>query len=116
MLEAEAKERQKLAGVEHGRGIEKVVSMLREPIKPPRSVVVAAKAIGVSNGNISEMKRISNVAPERAAEIKQGKTTDTAVIKELKQARSPLPKPKPYDRTAAGLPDRRGGFFVGYLC
>lgn len=124
MLEAEAKERMKAGGGMHTgnqhTGIKmEGVSTLRQAAdssRQPTSVRIAASAIGVSNGNISEMKRITNVAPERAEEIKQGKTTVTAVTKELKQARPPLPKPKLCDRTAAGLPDRRGGFFVGYLC
>jgi len=98
MLEAEAKERQ-LLGLK--QGTTPVVPVLGERDKQPRSVEVAAKAIGVSHGNISEMKRISNAAPERVEEIKQGKTTVTAVIKELKQSgviQPEVKKPKQEER------------------
>ncbi len=82
MLEAEAKERQ---GERNDLKTD-IVPTLGECSKQPRSVEVAAKAIGASHGNISEMKRILNAAPERVEDIKQGKTTVTAVIKELKQS------------------------------
>lgn len=92
MLEAEAKERMKAGGGMHTgnqhTGIKmEGVSTLRQAAdssRQPTSVRIAASAIGVSNGNISEMKRITNVAPERAEEIKQGKTS----IPETKTIRS----------------------------
>ena len=52
--------------------------------RQPTAVRIAAAAIGVSHGNISEMKRITKVAPERVEEIKQGKTS----IPETKTIRS----------------------------
>jgi ParB-like chromosome segregation protein Spo0J len=93
MLEAEAKERQKLAGVEHAGNLKNQdarlvpeLGQVGDSSRQPTAVRIAAAAVGVSHGNISEMKRISNAAPERVEEIKQGKTTVTAVIKELKQS------------------------------
>ena len=62
------------------------MGQVEDSSRQPTAARIAASTIGVSHGNISEMKRISNVAPERVEEIKQGKTTVTTVIKELEQS------------------------------
>jgi len=102
MLEAEAKERQRVAGKEtHGHRHSTDLQLLPdlgEAVKPgshvPSSVRIAASAIGVSHGNISDMKRIAKVAPERVDAIKQGKATVNGVTKELKQTGVIVPKVK----------------------
>lgn len=72
MLEAEAKERMKAGGKESQANQYTAktqgVPELGHPAdssRQPTAVRIAATAIGVSHGNISEMKRISNAAPER---------------------------------------------------
>lgn len=104
MQQAEAKERQRLAGGNHGNQYIKVnlpVSAgLRQPANEEennadalgvekkiklKAVEVAAKAVGVGSRTVEEYRRIAKVAPERIDDIKQGKKTITATIKELKE-------------------------------
>ncbi|HCE68367.1 MAG: hypothetical protein A2X82_06945 [Geobacteraceae bacterium GWC2_55_20] len=74
LLEAEAKERQRLAGASHTgnqhTGITKleVVQLVAQPPEPsPRSIEAAAKAVGVNKKYVADMKTIARVAPMLAA-------------------------------------------------
>lgn len=55
-----------------------------EPVRPVRSVDVAAAAAGVSAGNVSAAKKIIAENPEGAERIRQGKTTIHAEMKNTK--------------------------------
>lgn len=52
MLEAEAKERQRAAGEDHGRGQEKLMATMPQAIHPTRSAEQAAKIVGVGKTRI----------------------------------------------------------------
>ena len=81
MYEAEAKERQRLAGRFAGKDIEgnpivQVTPILAEAEKPSAtSVEQASKAFGVSSGYIKEVKRIEKTSPETFKKIESGKIT-----------------------------------------
>ena len=72
MLEAEAKERMKAGGGDHGNqytppkvaGVPELGQAADSP-RHPTAVRIAAAAIGVSHGNISEMKRIPYPLPAK---------------------------------------------------
>jgi len=88
MLEAEAKDRQRLAGGDRKSDEyqKSVMPNLAEPISPKeRSIDVAAKLVGASATNIQEAKRIARLAPEKAQEIREGKKTINAASQELKR-------------------------------
>jgi len=104
-LEAEAKERQRVAGMEYGRGTEKLPVELREPIdKHDREASAkAATYAGVSASSVCHAKKVAQEAPEKMVEIKAGKTTVDAAYKALKAqshqrpVAEPEPKYKPGD-------------------
>lgn len=48
MLEAEARERQRKAGKEHGRGMEKLTTELKEAIPRTEAAAQAAELVGAS--------------------------------------------------------------------
>ena len=56
MLEAEAKERQREAGKEHGRGMEKLVPELEQPISSSRSIQQAAQIMGIGKTYVGYAK------------------------------------------------------------
>lgn len=106
LLAEEAKERQRLAGKEYGRGIdnekgirkvytpetlipakpvlgEKVTQIIAEPIlKEAREQ--AAKITGTNRQYVSDIKKIQKVAPEKIEQIKQGIKTIPQVKHEIK--------------------------------
>lgn len=75
LFEAEAKERQRLAGEQHGRGMgEKVPVIVPEAIKQD-SRDLAAASVGVSGKYVSDIKAISKKAPELLKKIEAGTIT-----------------------------------------
>lgn len=69
MLEAEAKERQRASGGDHGNqytgGKVAVTTELKEPPTRTEAAQQAAELVGASATRIYEMKRIAKEAPER---------------------------------------------------
>ena len=76
MYEAEAKERQRLSGGDHGNqhtgGKLADVPRVEQPAEP-RSIERAASAFGVGKQYIADIKRIEREAPEVFQKIEQGK-------------------------------------------
>lgn len=90
MFEAEAKERQR-ATLKRGEKIpDREIIPEREKGKATEK---AAAAVGVNPRYVSDAKKIKAEAPEQYEEIKAGKKTIPAVMKEMKgRTETPLPK------------------------
>lgn len=89
MLEAEAKERQRVAGEEFGRGkvvqkIEQAIEELHERI--PASVEQAAQMVGTNRQYVSDAKRLRDEAPELLERVRSGELTIPQAKTELKRA------------------------------
>lgn len=92
MLEAEAKERQRKAGKEHGRGMGKVTTELKEAIPHTEAAAQAAELVGASATRVYEMKKVAREAPERVAAIRNGEVSIDKVLKEIKPKKEVLPQ------------------------
>ena len=74
IMEAEAKERQKQGGKDHGRGMEKVNQKVGEPIVKAKQVdELAAEIVGTNKEYVSRIRHIAKVAPEMMEEMREGK-------------------------------------------
>ena len=79
MLEAEAKERQRAAGEEFGRG--KLTQLIGEAIDEPRerhaneAVQQAAQMVGTNRQYVSDGKRLRDEAPELLERVRSGELT-----------------------------------------
>lgn len=77
-LEAEAKERQRAAGEQHGRGQEKGSQRIGTPILPQRSDDRAAKLTGTNRQYVSDAKKLQAEASIRSAHRERIRTTEQA--------------------------------------
>jgi len=77
MLEAEAKERQRAAGGDHGNqhtgGKLAVSPKTVKAAEPLHAVEEAAKIVGVGKTVVQDIKRIAKEAPEKVQEIRAGR-------------------------------------------
>jgi ParB family chromosome partitioning protein len=86
LLEEEAKERQRQAGREYGRGQEKVCPKVDTPIKQPqRATEIVGKIVGVGKSYVSDAKKIKESAPELLEKVKQGDMTIKQAVKQVKK-------------------------------
>jgi ParB-like chromosome segregation protein Spo0J len=99
MLEKEAKERQRAAGVKHAGNLNnqdsRVFQQIEKAGEPFHSVEQAAKAVGVNKQYVSDMKTIERKAPEKVAEIKAGTKTVNQALREIKPEKE-IAERKPY--------------------
>ena len=95
MYEAEAKERQRAAGTQFGRGMEKDVPIVEQAIPEPKSIERAASAFGVGKQYIADIKRIEKEAPETFKKIEQGKITIPEAKREVAATKEPPPYTPP---------------------
>lgn len=99
MLAVAAKERQREAGKQHGRGQEKQVADLPQPIAEGKARDQAAKLVGVSPRMISDAKAIKQADPALADEVRKGNISVHA-------AKKKLAPPPAADDTPMALDDR----------
>jgi ParB-like chromosome segregation protein Spo0J len=77
--EAEAKEAQRAAGRDHGRGSEKLGIDLPQAIRAPKASERAAAAVGVSSSTAHRAAQVAKRSPALADEIRAGtRTVDSA--------------------------------------
>ena len=91
VFEAEAKERQRLAGERHGRGKPKLPDSGREAIAHRRneaSEQVAAQ-FGVSGRHVQRAKKLKQTAPQLLDAVKAGKMDLGTAVKASRQTRLP---------------------------
>lgn len=75
LLAAEAKERQRESGGDRkSEDYQKsVVPKSAQPIEPnTRANAIAAKSVGIGTNTVTQMKRVTEVSPELAEEVKKG--------------------------------------------
>lgn len=89
MLEAEARERQRAGGGNHGNQYTgetvAVTEKILEPAKRGKTAVeIAAEIVGVNPRYVQNMKIIAKEAPEKVQEIRDGKVTIPQVMRELR--------------------------------
>ena len=90
MLEAEAKERQRAAGEEFGRG--KLTQLIGEAIDEPRerhaneAVQQAAQMVGTNRQYVNDAKRLRDEAPELLEHVRSGELTIPQAKTEMKRA------------------------------
>ena len=97
-----AKERQVEAGKTHGRGQEKVVEQIPQPIEsvsqkavryakentPPKTRDIRAKTAGTNPRYINIADRLVDERPDLATQVESGKKTISQVVRELKREES----------------------------
>jgi hypothetical protein len=95
-IESEAaKERQRTAGLEHGRGAsEKVVANLPQPIPAPKARDVAAQTLNVSPRSVQMAKAVDKAAPDLADKVRAGAIPLHKAYRETqeRQLSQPLPE------------------------
>lgn len=90
MLEEEARERQRVAGEEFGRG--KLPQLIGEAIEQPRerhaneAVQQAAQMVGTNRQYVSDAKKLRDEAPELLERVRSGELTIPQAKTELKRA------------------------------
>ena len=89
MLEVEAKERQRAAGEEFGRGklhqlIDEAIDEPRKPV--PQALEQAAQMVGTNRQYVSDAKRLRDEAPELLERVRSGELTIPQAKTEMKRA------------------------------
>jgi len=88
MLEAEARERQRGAGQEYGRGQNSSVKELTELSEPQRATQAAADLFSTNRQYVSDAKRIRDESPETFEQVKSGELS-------IPKAKEAIQQPKP---------------------
>ena len=83
VLAEAARERQRLAGEQFGRG--KVNQKIDEPISQPQAAEQAAQIVGTNRQYVSDAKKIAQLAPDLFEEIRQGEISITDAKRERKE-------------------------------
>lgn len=101
-LEAEAKDRQRAAGEQHGRGMNSSGSSDPELLQEPRRAREDAGAlVGVSGASVDRARRVKEQAPEDFEKVKAGELAVRTASEKLAKSGSPKKNGKRAERRSS---------------